>query len=647
MCHKLFMMIVLALCCKLFAAEKPAGPPAELQVPPIPYEKIKTPDWVQGAVTVSRQDSSNAEYECRKIASKIVIDGKPDEWAWRKAPSIPFTGYVTNESAPYPTSAKLLWDDEYLYVAYFFDEPDIRAYWSFTSANAPACVWENYERNRFPNPEANHTEDRIESRIMMMDRFAKFFLDPDGNGTNYMELHINALNNHFHNWYSLPLQGRPLKKIGGPSAVKAETLFSLPGLKSAVFVEGTVNAPDDIDKGWTVELAIPWDTLQLLSEKKRMPKPGESWGLHLGRVFRVAPGAGNEYWGWPFLEVRASHQTEKYGKLTFRDHPRFQSFFVLGLPASEESIVQAGKMGVTAAAIPPDFPARLRTLAESLGIATYPTVSLLEWDEKKDGETASWQKLNAEQQRFFESMQGRDRDPADPDYALRVRGIRDSTEYQWGGTPAASFRRKPDEVYNGQVLCVNHPATIKAIKKRIHSICSAPNNKGLVLEGIGFQNHTGCHCPCCAAFKKQGTAPLVKFADEMTAYAKSLRRDMRVIVHPFPASALTAALTADNVLKPVSWYNYRDPWKIRTDSKNCSATPSGFPLLAFGDRKTDLAMPEKTPERISFELEAILDGGAKDLAIMGFDALLRHPEIVAVFRKYGPQGKALPASRKD
>ena len=42
--------------------------------------------------------------------------------------------------------------------------------------------------------------------------------------------------------------------------------WDMPGLRSAVHIEGSINNNQDKDKGWTVEIAIPWTSLKILAE---------------------------------------------------------------------------------------------------------------------------------------------------------------------------------------------------------------------------------------------------------------------------------------------------------------------------------------------------------------------------------------------
>jgi hypothetical protein len=79
-----------------------------------------------------------------------------------------------------------------------------------------------------------------------------------------------------------------------------------------VRVDGTLNRRSDRDRGWTVELAIPFADLGLT----RAPAPGDVWRMNL---YRFDPSAENRYAAWsPTLGERADfHKPDRFGYLEF------------------------------------------------------------------------------------------------------------------------------------------------------------------------------------------------------------------------------------------------------------------------------------------------------------------------------------------
>jgi hypothetical protein len=110
--------------------------------------------------------------------------------------------------------------------------------------------------------------------VIYRDDDFEVFLDPDGDTHEYYELEINALGT----WWDLFLV-RPYRD-GGP-AIDA---WDVRDLRAAVRVDGTINDPSDTDRGWTVELAIPWDPITEAAREQRAPRGGEQWRINFSRV---------------------------------------------------------------------------------------------------------------------------------------------------------------------------------------------------------------------------------------------------------------------------------------------------------------------------------------------------------------------------
>jgi hypothetical protein len=235
------------------------------------------------------QSDSNTplRYECHR-AQGIVVDGKLDEAAWQKAP---WTGLFVDiegsaKPAPrFPTQVKMLWDDNYLYIGAELTEPD---------------VWATLTQH---------------DSVIFRDNDFEVFLNPSGDSRNYFEFEINALNTSWDLF--LP---KPYREDG-----HADNSWEIPGLKSAVFVNGTLNHPGDRDRGWTVEIAFPWSAFVDRSGFGR-PKPGDQWRVNFSRVEWKTEVVGGEYkklpgrednWVWSPQGVIDMHRPEKWGFVRF------------------------------------------------------------------------------------------------------------------------------------------------------------------------------------------------------------------------------------------------------------------------------------------------------------------------------------------
>ena len=78
-------------------------------------------------------------YVCYRPDGKLKIDGKLNESSWKKAaPTAPFVD-ISGEGFPtpkYETTAKMLWDDEYLYVGAVLQERH-----QYTDNRHPKAFW--------------------------------------------------------------------------------------------------------------------------------------------------------------------------------------------------------------------------------------------------------------------------------------------------------------------------------------------------------------------------------------------------------------------------------------------------------------------------------------------------------------------------
>jgi hypothetical protein len=254
-------------------------------------------------------------YVCLRTEEPLNIDGRLDESAWLRArQSSPFADIVTGEPVWLSTSVSLLWDDQFLYIGYKVEEPDVRAGLTVRDSK----IWE---------------ENDVEF----------FIAGQDG----YYELEINALNTIyevFWIWKDIlepgnQYYGRPefdpetnrvmtLTGVGGHVHPRGERWgfldWDYPGLQHAVDVQGTLNDSSDSDLGWTVELALPWQGLKLLSDGRSLPpEPGDEWRIDCSRFQsytvegeRLQRSAG---WTWTRHGHYDSHIPERFSIVEFSD----------------------------------------------------------------------------------------------------------------------------------------------------------------------------------------------------------------------------------------------------------------------------------------------------------------------------------------
>jgi len=229
-------------------------------------------------------------YVCYRATGPITIDGRLEEESWQQVPWTENFVDIEGDAKPRPrfrTRAKMLWDDQYFYVAAELEEPH---------------VW------------ATHTQH---DSVIFEDNDFEVFIDPNGDSHEYYEIEINALNTEWD--LLLP---RPYKDGG-----KAVNSWEIPGLKTAVHVNGTLNDPRDTDKGWTVEIAFPWKVLGELAYRPAPPHDGDQWRVDFSRVewqheivngkYRKVAGTKEDNWVWSPQGVIDMHRPETWGYVQF------------------------------------------------------------------------------------------------------------------------------------------------------------------------------------------------------------------------------------------------------------------------------------------------------------------------------------------
>jgi Carbohydrate-binding family 9 len=209
-----------------------------------------------------------AHLTCLRAADHLVVDGDLDKAAWRAAPrSTRFVDMVSGEPALYDTRVACLWDEECFYVAYWAEEPQVRA--SLTARDS--FIWNDNDLELFVAGEDCYYELEINALGTV---YEAFFVWQDalrrGSRFDRPELDLYSRNvdllggfQDASRWARHP-RGRRFAFLD----------FDLAGLRTAVRVDGRINDAATIDRGWTAEVALPWRSLAFLFAGRTLP-PGD------------------------------------------------------------------------------------------------------------------------------------------------------------------------------------------------------------------------------------------------------------------------------------------------------------------------------------------------------------------------------------
>ncbi len=258
-------------------------------------------------------------YTAYKINDKLKINGRLDAREWELAPKSPrFVDIVTGEPVLYDTRTAILWDDEYLYIGFWVEEPLVRA---------------NF---------------RERDSLLFNENNVELFID---GGDTYYELEINALNSIYevffiwrdayqrcntYDTHEFNLYERDVYTFGGnhdrcgmhfwtgthPRGLRwAFRDWDFPGLRTAVHVDGKINDDNHIDRGWTVELALPWKGMKWLSQGRSLPpNDGDKWKFQFARYQKLSGLNGVDRsvgWAWDPVGSNDNHWPEKFTPIVF------------------------------------------------------------------------------------------------------------------------------------------------------------------------------------------------------------------------------------------------------------------------------------------------------------------------------------------
>jgi DNA-binding beta-propeller fold protein YncE len=224
--------------------------------------------------TSGNNENDLPRYTAHRADSKIKVDGKLDELAWRNATSFSefkFAWWTAGKKEQ--TVARMLWDDEFLYVSYNCQDAHISAV--NTDHDSPVYKDDCVEIFTAPNPERPFDYFNIEMNVnrAILDRH-----HPDGPGKEVP------------NWDSQ-------------------------GIVIATSISGTLNDDSDKDRGWVLEVAIPFANFAQVTGRPH-PRDGDVWHLNLNRLGGQT-NPQHSQWSPGTTKTPAFHAPDTFGRVLF------------------------------------------------------------------------------------------------------------------------------------------------------------------------------------------------------------------------------------------------------------------------------------------------------------------------------------------
>ncbi len=216
------------------------------------------------------------DLDAKRRTGDIVLDGRLDEADWTHAQStVRFVRTMDGMPGEPRVSARMLWDDEALWVAFEVEDDYLKS--TFDPQTRDPHLWE---------------QDAVELMV-----------DPDGDGQGYFELQVSPTGLDFDTRFDTVRQPAP---FGYPSWES--------DLEAAIDLRGTVN-DETPDEGYTVEMRIPFSSFAAGSDPAPPPAPGDTWRIAL-YVLDARP-EGQRGVGWSAPLVGDFHVPDRFGRVTF------------------------------------------------------------------------------------------------------------------------------------------------------------------------------------------------------------------------------------------------------------------------------------------------------------------------------------------
>lgn len=206
------------------------------------------------------------EYICKRIEEYIPLDGNYCKDIWNLAKPLQLVKTDTGNEARQKTEVKVLWNSEYLYIAFKCEDDYIKA--SLTGYN-----------------DTIYNEDVVE-----------VFIDDNKDLKTYIEVEVSPLNTVLHYFINNDLKSNVIAYAKVEHSVKSAVMY------------------DTERKLWYTEIAIQLS--EFVTAPNNPPVSGDSWGINFYRIDRGKDGY-EEYSAWSYTKEINFHKPQYFGRLKF------------------------------------------------------------------------------------------------------------------------------------------------------------------------------------------------------------------------------------------------------------------------------------------------------------------------------------------
>jgi hypothetical protein len=314
----------------------------------------------------------------------------------------------------------------------------------------------------------------------------------------------------------------------------------------------------------------------------------------------------------------------------------------------EEIVPQAAQVGFTEIIVwnhDPHYLGRLVDLGQKHKIGMYSSIhlgDLKDWKQRRSSTNPPLQEMNAAESAALQR--------------IRADKTRGKSGYQYGGEPVQGI-----EVLEAPLLCFHNPEVRSFFEEQIRDLLRIPGLRGIAMDYFGYQNYRCCRCstsmkafeawhqrhadlPSDKALDQFSLESLADFVNVLARHARSVRADAKVTCHVYPVflpePLYGNRLDVDFCGQTAAWY-FEPFWsieKIRAytqvicgEEKKYFARPKGVAMIGVYTRPA--LFPVKSPERLTRELHAILDGKGERVQVCSLNDVLHDPATREVFRR--------------
>ncbi|MDH3248190.1 MAG: carbohydrate-binding family 9-like protein [Acidimicrobiia bacterium] len=258
------------------------------------------PRWTLRADVPDRPLPQIPEYSCLRAPISLELDGNVDEkpWPW----SAPFVHIGTGDAVSHLSRVALLWNEEHLYAAFDFIDPDREA----TATEPGTHVYEvDTAAELLTAGPTGYHEIGVNS-IGTSYEVDWRWVAPLVEHADYEEIdRLYRLPNYL---YYAPRSGERAGRVG-------DLDFRLSGL---VHAEAWSDRVGGI--GWTVEMALPWSSLDEILGFGEPVRSGRALRVQAMRARPTPEGSGRtECWTWSVQGNANVHNPERWTSVTLVD----------------------------------------------------------------------------------------------------------------------------------------------------------------------------------------------------------------------------------------------------------------------------------------------------------------------------------------